>query len=87
MYDVVYSRQATKDARKLSRSNLKRQAQEILDILVIDPFQTAPRYEALVGELAGCFSRRINLQHRIVYEVFPEEKKVLILRMWTHCGE
>ena len=87
MYEVVYSRQARKDARKLSRSNLKRQAQEILDILAMDPFQTPPRYEALVGELAGCFSRRINLQHRIVYEVFTEEKKVLILRMWTHYGD
>ena len=87
MYQVVYSRQARKDALRLSRSNLKRQAQEILEILARDPFQTPPRYESLVGELADCHSRRINLQHRIVYEVFPDEGKVLILRMWTHYGE
>jgi toxin YoeB len=87
MYQVAYSRQARKDALKLSRSNLKRQAQEILESLARDPFQTPPRYESLVGELAGCHSRRINLQHRIVYEVFPDEGKVLSLRMWTHYGE
>lgn len=87
MYEIVYSRQARKDAKKLAASHLKKQAQTLLDIISIDPFQTPPRYESLCGELAGCFSRRINLQHRIVYEVFVEEKKVLILRMWTHYGE
>lgn len=87
MYRIVYSKQAKKDARKLASSNLKRQAQDLLEILVSDPFQTPPRYESLVGELAGCFSRRINLQHRLVYEVFHEEKSVLVLRMWTHYGE
>ena len=87
MFQVVYSKQAKKDARKLASSNLKRQAREILELLATDPFLTPPRYESLVGDLAGCFSRRINLQHRIVYEVFPEENKVLILRMWTHYGD
>jgi len=87
VFQVVYSKQAKKDARKLASSNLKRQAREILELLATDPFLTPPRYESLVGDLEGCFSRRINLQHRIVYEVFPEENKVLILRMWTHYGD
>ena len=87
MYDIVYSRQARKDAKKLAACHLKKQAQALLEILAVDPFQTPPRYESLCGELAGCFSRRINLQHRIVYEVFTDEKKILILRMWTHYGE
>lgn len=87
MYEVVYSKQARKDAAKLGKSNLKRQAQALLEILAMDPFKTPPRYESLCGELAGCFSRRINLQHRMVYEVFTAEQKVLILRMWTHYGE
>ncbi len=87
MFEIVYSRQAHKDAKKLATSQLKKQAQTLLDIIAIDPFQSPPRYESLCGELAGCFSRRINLQHRIVYEVFMEEKKVLILRMWTHYGD
>jgi Txe/YoeB family toxin of toxin-antitoxin system len=87
MFRIVYSKQAKKDARKLASSNLKRQAQELIEILASDPFQTPPRYESLVGELAGCFSRRINLQHRLVYEVFHEKKTVHVLRMWTHYGE
>jgi|TARA_B110000037_G_scaffold223066_1_gene301698 Txe/YoeB family toxin of toxin-antitoxin system len=87
VYQIVYSRHAKKDAQKLARSNLKRQAQELLEILAQDPFQTPPRYESLTGDLAGCYSRRINLQHRIIYEVFLEENKVLILRMWTHYGD
>lgn len=87
MYEIVYSRQARKDAEKLGRNHLKKQAQALLDLIAADPFQTPPRYESLCGDLAGCFSRRINLQHRIVYEVFIEEKKVLVLRMWTHYGD
>ncbi len=84
MFEIVYSRQACKDARKLVASHLKDQAQSLLTILATDPFQSPPRYETLCGDLAGCFSRRINLQHRLVYEVFLEDKKVLILRMWSH---
>jgi Txe/YoeB family toxin of toxin-antitoxin system len=87
MYELVYSRQARKDAKKLAASHLKKQAQALLEIIASDPFQSPPRYESLCGELSGCFSRRINLQHRIVCEVFIEEKKVLILRMWTHYGD
>jgi Txe/YoeB family toxin of toxin-antitoxin system len=87
MYEVVYSKQARKDAEKLAKCHLKKQAQAILDILTTDPFQSPPRYESLCGDLAGCYSRRINIQQRIVYEVFLDEKKVLILRMWTHYGE
>jgi Txe/YoeB family toxin of toxin-antitoxin system len=87
MYELVYSRQVRKDAKKLAASHLKKQAQTLLEIIASDPFQSPPRYESLCGELSGCFSRRINLQHRIVYEVFIEEKKVLILRMWTHYGD
>lgn len=87
MYQIVYSKQASKDAAKLAKRHLKKQAQAILEILAADPFQTPPRYESLCGELTGCFSRRINLQHRIVYEVFTEKKMVLILRMWTHYGD
>lgn len=87
MFEIVYSRQARKDAKKLAAGHLKKQAQALLEIIANDPFQSPPRYESLCGELAGCFSRRINLQHRIVYEVFIEEKKVLILRMWTHYGD
>ena len=87
MYEIVYSKQARKDAAKLAKCRLKKQAQALLEILKTDPFQTPPRDESLCGELAGCFSRRINLQHRIIYEVFTDEKKVLILRMWTHYGE
>ena len=79
--------QARKDAEKLAKSNLKKQAQSLLKIIAKDPFQPPPRYESLCGELAGCFSRRINLQHRIAYEVFMEQKKVLILRMWTHYSD
>lgn len=87
MYEIVFSKQARKDAAKLAKCHLKKPAQALLEILATDPFQTPPRYESLCGELAGCFSRRINLQHRIVYEVFTEEKKVLVLRMWTHYGD
>lgn len=87
MYEIVYSRQARKDADKLVRNHLKKQTHALLELIALDPFQSPPRYESLCGDLAGCFSRRINLQHRIVYEVFVEQRKVLILRMWTHYGD
>ncbi|MGB0372570.1 MAG: Txe/YoeB family addiction module toxin [Opitutales bacterium] len=86
-YELFYSNQAQRDARKLKRSNLKEKAEAILSIIERDPFGTPPPYEALLGNLKGCYSRRINIQHRIVYEVYEEERKVLILRMWTHYGE
>lgn len=81
---LVYSRQAQKDATKLAASGLKAKAQHSLTILTDDPFATPPRYEKLVGDLAGCYSRRINIQHRLVYEVHPDERVVHVLRMWTH---
>lgn len=83
-WEVVFSKHAVKDAKKLVASGLKQKAQELLDILVNDPFQNPPPYEKLVGDLAGAYSRRINIQHRMVYEVFQKEKTVRILRMWTH---
>ena len=83
MWRVVYSKQAAKDAKKLSASGLRTKAQALIELLKEDPFVTPPRYERLVGDLAGMYSRRINIQHRLVYEVFEEERIVRILRMWT----
>ena len=83
-WEIVYARQATKDAKKLAASGLKQKAQELLTLLAADPFQNPPPFEKLVGDLAGAYSRRINIQHRIVYEVFAKEQTVRVLRMWTH---
>ena len=83
-WEVIYARQAMKDAKKLAASGLKQKAQELLAVLAEDPFRNPPPYEKLVGDLAGAYSRRINIQHRIVYEVFSEKKTVRVLRMWTH---
>lgn len=83
-WTVVYSRQAQKDARKLASSGLKKKAQYLLGLIAEDPFTAPPRVEKLVGDLAGCYSRRINIQHRLVYEVLPEDRIVHVLRMWTH---
>lgn len=81
---VVNSRQALKDAKKLAACGLKPRAQELLDLLANDPFSNPPPFEKLVGDLAGAYSRRINIQHRLVYEVFSQERVVRVLRMWTH---
>ena len=81
---LVYSRQAQKDAKKLASSGLKSKAQRLLDVIADDPFANPPRYEKLVGDLAGCYSRRINIQHRLVYEVLPDDGVVHVLRRWTH---
>ena len=83
-WEIVYAKQAMKDAKKLAASGLKSKAQELLEILAGDPFQNPPPFEKLVGDLAGAYSRRINIQHRMVYEVFTKEKTVRVLRMWTH---
>ena len=83
-WEVVYAKQAMKDAKKLAASGLKPKAQELLAVLADDPFRNPPPFEKLVGDLAGTYSRRINIQHRIVYEVFANEKTVRVLRMWTH---
>ena len=84
MWRVDFSKQAATDAKKLFASGLKAKAQSLIKVLTEDPFATPPRYERLVGDLAGMYSRRINIQHRLVYEVFEEERTVRVLRMWTH---
>ena len=83
-WTLVYTTQAKRDAKKLSRSGLKPQAQRLLDILTKNPYQTPPPYERLMGDLAGACSRRINIQHRLVYQVMDDIKTVKIIRMWTH---
>ena len=83
-WNLVFSKYALKDAKKLSAAGLRNKAQALLDILEVDPLQNPPAYEKLVGDLKGVYSRRINIQHRLVYEVFRKEKTVRILRMWTH---
>lgn len=82
-WSVQFSRQAQKDAKKLGSSSLKPKAQQLLAVLAKDPFTNPPRFEKLVGDYFGCYSRRINIQHRIVYEVHTEERVVLVIRMWT----
>ncbi len=84
MYKLLYTKQAKKDAKKLVESNLKKKAQKILEVLEEDPFKEYPPYEKLIGDLTGAFSRRINIQHRIVYQVYQEEQIVKVIRMWTH---
>jgi len=83
-WELAYSRQAQKDAKKLKTAGLKPKAEELLNILEINPFQTPPTFEKLLGDLAGTYSRRINIQHRLVYEVFEQEHVIRVLRMWTH---
>ncbi len=82
-WKLAYTKQAQKDAQKLSRPNLKSHAEKILNILKDNPFQNPPLYEKLVGDLSGAYSRRINIQHRIVYQVLEDIKTVKVLRMWT----
>ena len=84
MWTIKYSKQAVKDSKKIEQSNLKKSVMELLEVLRKDPFQNPPPYEKLLGDLSGKYSRRINIQHRLVYEVFEEENIVRILRMWTH---
>lgn len=83
-WQVVYTGQAKKDAKKLASSALKPQAKHLLAILENDPFQNPPPFEKLVGDLSGAYSRRINIQHRLVYQVLPSIRTVKVLRMWTH---
>ena len=84
MWNVVYSKQAANDSKKIEQSNLKESVKRLIEVLKNDPFQNPPPYEKLIGDLTGKFSRRINLQHRLVYEVFEKEMIVRVLRMWTH---
>jgi toxin YoeB len=83
-WELVFAKASLKDAQKIAASGLKPKAQTLLTVLSQDPFQNPPPFEKLVGDLAGAYSRRINIQHRLVYEVFPESKTVRVLRMWTH---
>ncbi|MEI8123084.1 MAG: Txe/YoeB family addiction module toxin [bacterium] len=83
-YQLVFTKQAQKDAKKLSSAGLKSKAEFLLAILADDPFQNPPPYEKLIGDLAGAYSRRINIQHRLVYQVIKAERAVKVLRLWTH---
>ena len=83
-WEVVFAKHALKDAKKLSAAGLKEKAQELLGVVASDPFQNPPSFEKLVGDLDGAYSRRINIQHRLVYEVFKKERVVRVLRMWSH---
>ena len=84
MYKIVYTKAAVKDIPKLKAAHLDVKAQALIDVLRNDPFQSPPSYVKLVGDLKGLYSRRINVQHRLVYEVFEEEKTVKIVSLWTH---
>lgn len=82
---IVFTKQAQKDAKKVSASGLRSKAEKLIKILRDNPYQAPPPYEKLVGDLAGAYSRRINIQHRLVYQIIEDEKTVTIIRMWTHC--
>lgn len=84
MYQLVYSTNAQKNAKKISESNLKKKCQKLLDIIAKNPYQNPPPYEKLMGDLRGRFSRRINIQHRLVYEVLEQQKIVKVLSLWSH---
>ena len=86
-YKILYSKLALKDAQKLSSTNLDKKAKELIEIMRKNPFQNPPPYEKLVGNLNGSYSRRINIQHRIVYEVRESDKVLRVSRMWSHYGE
>ncbi|MCA6585220.1 MAG: Txe/YoeB family addiction module toxin [Pseudanabaena sp.] len=83
-WKLVYTKQAQKDAKKIAATNLKDKVTELLAIIQVNPFQNPPPYEKLVGDLAGAYSRRINIQHRLVYQVIESEQPIKIIRMWTH---
>lgn len=81
---IVFTRQAQRDARKIAAAGLRQKAENLLDILSENPFQTPPPFEKLVGDLSGAYSRRINIQHRLVYQILEDIKTVKVIRMWTH---
>ena len=81
---IVFTKQAQKDAKKIAASNLKPQTQRLLEIIAVNPYQNPPPFEKLVGDLSGAISRRINIQHRLVYQVYSEERTIKVIRMWTH---
>ena len=83
-WKIVFTKQAKKDAKKIARSGLKPQAEHLIDIIKEDPYRTSPPYEKLLGDLSGACSRRINIQHRLVYQILDDIKTVKVIRMWTH---
>lgn len=83
-WEIVFTKQAQKDAKKLASAGLKPKAQKLLEVIRENPFQTPPPYEKLIGDLAGAYSRRINIQHRLIYQVYQQERIIKILRFWTH---
>ena len=83
-WELVYTKQARKDAKKIATSGLKDKAQELLELIKNDPYQNPPPYEKLVGDLVGAYSRRINIQHRLVYQIYEEEWVIKVIRLWTH---
>lgn len=86
-WQVLFTKQAQKDARKISAAGLRPKAESLIAVLADDPFRSPPPFEKLVGDLEGAFSRRINIQHRLVYQVLKRERIVKVLRMWTHYGD
>ena len=83
-WQIYYTRQAQKDAKKIASSNLRPQAEKLIQVLQNDPLQTPPPFERLKGDLGGAYARRINIQHRLVYQVYVDRKAVKVIRMWTH---
>ena len=83
-WNIFYTKQAQKDAKKISEAGFKVKVKKLLDVVESNPFKNSPPYEKLVGDLTGAYSRRINIQHRLIYQVYQEEKAIKIIRMWTH---
>jgi len=83
-WKVVYTKEAQKDAKKLSSAGLKDKAKQLINIIKENPYQNPPPYEKLIGDLSGSYSRRINIQHRLVYQVYEEEKTIKVIRLWSH---
>jgi toxin YoeB len=83
-WKIVYTRQAQRDARKISAAGLRPKSEKLLEILFKNPYQTPPAFEKLMGDLCGAYSRRVNIQHRLVYQILDEERIVKVIRMWTH---
>lgn len=84
MWELYYTKQAKKDAKKLASAGLKDKAKELLSIIQVNPYQNPPPYEKLIGDLGGAYSRRINIQHRLVYQVLENQKSIKVLRLWSH---
>lgn len=84
-WKLVYTKQAKKDAKKLASAGLRTNAERLIELFRLDPYARPPPFEKLVGDLTGAYSRRINIQHRLIYQVLPDDKTVKVLRMWTHC--